>query len=170
MTAATDMGHQAVRMGAPPQTSARFERLDFSGASDYARLYRLPGDIQHGPAFRAGLRYRHPAPHLLLALVAPPRGSQRGWRSEPDAPGWPATLLNAILHVGFSLGVLSREKTVLPIALEAADLHSIPEGEVQVLARLSSSAGDTQVFHVAAWDARGRPVAIFRGFAVRELP
>jgi len=159
-----------VRMGEPVEQPARFQRLDFSSSADYAELYRLPREIQHGPAFLAGLRYRRPTPRLLLAVVTPPGELRSGWRMDPGAPGWPATLLNAILHVGFSLGVLSQEKTVLPIALEAADLHSIPQGNVQVLARLSSSQEGKQVFHVASWDEQGRPVAIFRGFTVQEVP
>ena len=159
-----------VRMGEAGEQPARFQRLDFSGAADYAELYRLPREIHHGPSFRAGLRYRRPTPDLLLAVVTPPGELRSEWRTDLDAPGWPATLLNAILHVGFSLGVLSQEKTVLPIALEAADLHSIPRGAVQVLARRSASQEGRQVFHVAAWDEEGRPVAIFRGFAVQEVP
>ncbi|XXF80813.1 polyketide synthase dehydratase domain-containing protein [Myxococcaceae bacterium GXIMD 01537] len=158
-----------VRMGAPVEQTARFQPLSFTAASEYLELYRLPREIQHGPAFLAGRRYRRPAPDQLLAVVAPPGGPQLGWRLGPDAPGWPATLLNAILHVAFSLAVLSTQWTVLPLELESADLHSIPHGEVQVFARRKTAHEGKQTFHVASWDTQGRPVAVFRGFAVREV-
>lgn len=161
--------HGEVLLGTPKEGPARFQPLDFSGAADYAELYALPREIQHGPAFLAGLRYQRPAADQLLALVAPPGRPQLGWQPDAGAPGWPATLLNAILHVGFSLGVLSSERTVLPLELEAADLHSPPQGEVQVFARLKSSQNGRQVFHVVSWDEQGRPVGVFRGFAVQEV-
>ncbi|ADO69384.1 polyketide synthase dehydratase domain-containing protein [Stigmatella aurantiaca] len=159
-----------VLMGAPGDSTARFQPLHFSGAADYAELYALPKEIQHGPAFLAGVHYRRPARDQLLAVVAPPGRPQRQWQPAPDAPGWPATLLNAILHVGFSLGVLSRERTVLPLELESADLHAVPRGEVQVFARLKAAREGRQVFHVASWDTQGRPVGVFRGFSVQEVP
>lgn len=159
-----------VRMGERVEQPSRFQRLDFSGASDYAELYRLPREIQHGPAFLAGLRYRRPAPDQLLAVVAPPGRSELGWQPDPDAPGWPATLLNAILHVGFSLGVLARERTVLPLELASGELHAIPRGEVQVFARRTAAEEGKQTFHVVSWDMQGRPVALFRGFSVQEVP
>jgi hypothetical protein len=158
-----------VCLGAPEAPTGRFQPLDFSGAADYAELYALPREIQHGPAFLAGRRYRRPSGDQLLATVAPPSHSW-GWRPAPDAPGWPAALLNAILHVAFSLGVMCSERTVLPLELESATLHEVPTGEVQVLARLKSSQEGRHVFHVASWDARGQPVGIFRGFAVQQVP
>ncbi|QSQ15036.1 polyketide synthase dehydratase domain-containing protein [Myxococcus landrumensis] len=159
-----------VRMGERVAQSARFPCLDFTGAADYAELYRLPREIQHGPSFLAGQRYRQPAPKQLLATVAPPGRSSRGWRLEADEPGWPASLLNAILHVGFSLGVLARERTVLPLELASAELHSIPTGEVQVFARMTGARDGRLTFHVVSWDTEGRLVALFHGFTVREVP
>nr|AIS92921.1 polyketide synthase [Stigmatella aurantiaca Sg a15] len=159
-----------VLLGAPKEPTRRFRPLDFSGAADYAELYALPKEIQHGAAFLAGLHYRQPTRDQLLAVVAPPGRPQRGWQPNPGAPGWPATLLNAILHVAFSLGVLSNERTVLPLELESADLHTVPRGEVQVFARLKAAQNGRQVFHVASWDEQGRPVGIFRGFTVQQVP
>ncbi|MFY2561139.1 polyketide synthase dehydratase domain-containing protein [Corallococcus terminator] len=159
-----------VRMGERVEQPASFQRVDFTDADDYSALYRLPREIQHGPTFLAGLRYRRPAPDQLLAVVAPPDRSPNGWQPDPQSPGWPATLLNAILHVAFSLGVLCRERTVLPLELESADLHAIPHGEVQVFARRTSARDGKQAFHVVAWDLQGRRVALFRGFVVREVP
>ncbi|SEU30528.1 polyketide synthase dehydratase domain-containing protein [Stigmatella erecta] len=159
-----------VLLGVPEAPPGRFQPLDFSGAADYAELYALPREIQHGPAFLAGLRYRRPARDQLLATVAPPGRPQLGWRPAPDAPGWPATLLNAVLHVAFSLGVMSSERTVLPLALESARLHAVPPGEVQVWARRKTSQEGRHVFHVASWDERGQPVGVFQGFAVQEVP
>ncbi|MBZ4401137.1 polyketide synthase dehydratase domain-containing protein [Myxococcus faecalis] len=159
-----------VRMGERAESPARFRPLDFTGAESYEALYRLPREIQHGPTFLAGLRYRRPAQDQLLAVVAPPGHSKSGWQEDPRAPGWPAALLNAILHVAFSLGVLCRERTVLPLELASGELHAIPRGEVQVFARRTSAHDDLQTFHVVAWDEQGRRVALFRGFSVREVP
>lgn len=159
-----------VRMGERVAQTARFQRLDFTRAGDYAELYRLPREIQHGPSFLAGRRYRRPAPKQLLATVAPPDHSPRGWRWEADEPGWPASLLNAILHVGFSLGVLARERTVLPLELASAELHAIPDGEVQVFARMTEAREGRLTFHVVSWDTDGRLVALFHGFTVQEVP
>lgn len=163
-------GHGRVLLGAPEERAARFQRIDFSGAADYAELYALPREIRHGPAFLAGLRYQRPSPDQLLALVAPPGGPGRGWQEDAAAPGWPSTLLNAILHVGFSLGVLSSARTLLPLELEAAELYAIPEGQVQVFARLKAVQGGRMALHVVSWDGQGRPVGVFRGFVLQEVP
>ncbi|RKG88158.1 polyketide synthase dehydratase domain-containing protein [Corallococcus terminator] len=162
--------HGKVVLGTPKERAARFQRIDFSNAADYAELYALPREIQHGPAFLAGVKYQRHAPEQLLAVVAPPGGPQRGWREDRDMPGWPSTLLNAILHVGFSLGVLSSARTLLPLELEAADLYAVPEGQVQVFARRQGVHGGRQAFHVVSWDGQGRPVGVFRGFVLQEVP
>ncbi|WP_225411849.1 polyketide synthase dehydratase domain-containing protein [Stigmatella hybrida] len=159
-----------VLMGEPEARAARFQRVDFAGAADYAELYALPKEIRHGPAFLAGVCYRHRSPDQLLAAVASPGRPQRGWQEAPDTPGWPSTLLNAVLHVGFSLGVLSRARTLLPLEIEAADLYAVPQGPVQVFARRKSTQDSRQSLHVVSWDERGRPVGVFRGFALQEVP
>lgn len=159
-----------VLMGDVPETSARFHVLDFTGAAPYTDLYRLPRGIDHGPAFRAGLHYRQTATEQLVALVAAPGWPAAGWREADATAGAPASLLNAILHVGFSLAVLHSGRTVLPLGVESGQLHGVPEGPVQVLARRTASTDDRHSIHVAAWDALGRHVAVFRGFTLQALP
>lgn len=161
-----------VLMGIVPETTARFRVLDFSGAAPYADLYRLPREIHHGPAFLAGIGYRQPATDQLLALVAAPGWPEAGWRAAGTgaAAGAPASLLNAILHVGFSLAGLHKGETVLPLVVESGQIHDIPDGPVQVFARRTACADDRQAIHVAAWDTHGRHVAVFRGFMLQALP
>jgi hypothetical protein len=159
-----------VVMGAPRERAARIQSIDFSRAADYAELYSLPAEIRHGPSFLAGRRYQRRSPDQLLAVVAPPDRSRLQWHTEQDALGWPCALLNAILHVGFSLAVLSSARTVLPLAIEAADLYEVPQGQVQVFARLKASHGGKQVLHVLSWNELGQPVGVFRGFVLQEVP
>lgn len=158
-----------VLMGAAHASTARFRVLDFSDAAPYSDLYRLPRVIHHGPAFLAGRQYRQPAMDQLLALVAAPGWPDTDWRAAVT-PGAPASLLNAILHVGFSLAVLHKGQTVLPLQVESGQLYAVPEGPVQVFARRTACADDRQTMHVAAWDAQGRHVAVFRGFVLQALP
>lgn len=159
-----------VLMGEPEERAARFQRIDLSRAADYAELYALPREIQHGPAFLAGVCYQRHSPEQLLAAVAPPGRPQREWQEDPITPGWPSTLLNAILHVGFSLGVMSCARTLLPLEVEAADLYAVPRGPVQVFARRKGTRDGRQTLHVVSWDEQGRPVGVFRGFALQEVP
>lgn len=158
-----------VLMGLVREPTARFRVLDLSGAAPYADLYRLPRVIHHGPAFLAGLHYRQPATDQLLALVAAPGWPESDWRAAGTS-GAPASLLNAILHVGFSLAVLHKGQTVLPLVVESGQLHATPEGPVQVFARRTACTDDRQTVHVAAWDTQGRHVAVFRGFVLQALP
>jgi hypothetical protein len=160
-----------VLVGVASPRPGRFHVVDFAGAPPYSELYALPKEIQHGPAFLAGRAYRHVAPNVLFAEVAPPAGDGRGWATEAtvERRGWPGALLNAVLHVGFSLAVLKRGKTVLPLRVESGELGPVPEGRVQVLARCTHEDGARLSFHVAAWGAHGERVGVFRAFTVQQV-
>jgi hypothetical protein len=136
----------------------------------YAPLYRLPPEIEHGPAFLAGRSIWRPHDEQLWACVTHPGGAGQDWPAEQGGQGWPGTLLNAILHVAFSLASGLAGRTLLPLRLDHAELFAPARGEVTVLARRIGRADGAHRMHVLAWEgASSRLVGVFHGFVLQEV-